>query len=215
MIVQSEAETGSISAPDRKSEILAAAAAAFAARSIAGTSMREIGDAVGLNAGALYHYFRSKNAIVNELVTGYLSDLLTDYRSMNLDDLEPRARLKAIVDVSLATGAARPDATKVYHAEFANLRNLRDYAEARRLADSIQTIWLDAIEAGKDAGSLRKDVPSKVFHRFLRDSVWFSVYWRKADDPYTLDELSEDCLAVFLDGMALRPTDACFSTPDQ
>ncbi|EME14670.1 TetR/AcrR family transcriptional regulator [Rhodococcus triatomae] len=214
MIVQTE-RAGAHGNQDRKSEILGAAATAFAAGSIAGTSMREIGDAVGLNAGALYHYFRSKNAIVNELVTGYLSELLADYRSTNLDDLAPRDRLKAIVDVSLATGAARPDATKVYHAEFANLRNLRDYAEARRLADSIQTIWLEAIDAGKDAGVLRKDVPSKVFHRFLRDSVWFSVYWRKPDDPYTLEELSEDCLAVFLDGMALRPADAHAPDPDR
>lgn len=187
---------------DRKSEILDAAATLFAARGIAGTSMREIGDEVGLNAGALYHYFRSKGAIVTELVTVFLSDLLANYRTMELDRLEPRARLKAIVDVSLATGAARPDATKVYHAEFPNLRAMRDFAEARTIADEIQTIWLDAIEAGKDAGVLRKDVPSKVFHRFLRDSVWFTVYWRKPDDPYTIDELSNDCITVFLDGMA-------------
>jgi len=187
---------------DRKSEILDAAATLFAARGIAGTSMREIGDEVGLNAGALYHYFRSKGAIVTELVTVFLSDLLANYRTMKLDQLEPRARLKAIVDVSLATGAARPDATKVYHAEFPNLRGMRDFAEARTIADEIQTIWLDAIEAGKDAGVLRKDVPSKVFHRFLRDSVWFTVYWRKPADPYTIDELSNDCITVFLDGMA-------------
>ncbi|RVW08135.1 TetR/AcrR family transcriptional regulator [Prescottella agglutinans] len=191
---------------DRKSEILDAAATLFAARGIAGTSMREIGDEVGLNAGALYHYFRSKGAIVNELVTVFLSDLLANYRAMTLEQLEPRARLKAIVDVSLATGAARPDATKVYHAEFPNLRGLRDFTEARTIADEIQTIWLDAIEAGKDSGVLRKDVPSKVFHRFLRDSVWFTVYWRKPDDPYTISELSKDCITVFLDGMA-APTD--------
>ncbi|NKU56483.1 TetR family transcriptional regulator, partial [Rhodococcus hoagii] len=61
---------------DRKSEILDAAATLFAARGIAGTSMREIGDEVGLTAGALYHYFRSKGAIVTELVTVFLSDLL-------------------------------------------------------------------------------------------------------------------------------------------
>lgn len=190
---------------DRKSEILDAAATLFAARGIAGTSMREIGDEVGLNAGALYHYFRSKGAIVNELVTVFLSDLHANYVAKGLDRLEPRARLKAIVDVSLAMGAVRPDATKVYHAEFPNLRKLNDFAEARALADEIQTIWLDAVDAGKQAGVLRADVPSRVFHRFLRDSVWFTVYWRKPDDPYTLDELSADCITVFLDGMAVHP----------
>ncbi|PTR19158.1 TetR family transcriptional regulator [Rhodococcus sp. OK519] len=192
-------------AHDRRSEILDAAAVLFAARGIAGTSMREIGDEVGINAGALYHYFRSKGAIVNELVTAFLSDLLANYRAAGLEQLEPRARVKAIVDVSLAMGAVRPDATKVYHAEFPNLRKLRDFTEANALADEIQTIWLDAIEAGKDAGVLRKDVPSRVFHRFLRDSVWFTVYWRRPDDTYTLGELSEDCISVFLDGMAAHP----------
>lgn len=167
--------------------------------------MREIGDQVGVKPGALYHYFPSKGAIARELITGYLIGLLADYRAMGLEGLEPRSRLKAIVDVSLATGAAHPEATKVYHAEFANLRTLRDYANARELTDEIQRLWLAAIEAGKERGVLRKDIPSKVFHRFLRDAVWFSVYWRKADDPYTLDELSEHCTSLFLDGMAVGP----------
>ncbi|GAA4471920.1 TetR/AcrR family transcriptional regulator [Rhodococcus olei] len=186
----------------RRSAILAAAARLFAARGIDGTSMREIGDEIGINAGALYHHFRSKDAIVNELVTAYLSDLLANYRAMNLELLEPRARLKAIVDVSLTTGAARPNATKIYQSEFANLRDLRDYERARSLADSVQQVWLEAIEAGKDAGVLRRDVPSKVFHRFIRDAVWLTVYWHQPEDPYTLGDLSEDCISVFLDGMA-------------
>lgn len=188
----------------RKAEILSAAAELFATRGIDATSVREIGDKVGLNPGALYHYFPNKAAIANELITGYLTELLADYRAAGLDELAPRARLKAIVDVSLATGAAHPAATKVYHTEFANLRTLRDYTKARELTNTIQRLWLDAIEAGKDAGVLRTDIPSKVFHRFLRDAVWFSVYWRKADDPYPLDELSEHCISLFLDGMALR-----------
>ncbi|WP_280217676.1 TetR/AcrR family transcriptional regulator [Nocardia neocaledoniensis] len=192
------------SADGRKAEILSAAANLFAARGIDATSVREIGERVGLNPGALYHYFPSKSAIARELITGYLTDLLADYEAAGLADLDPRTRLKAIIDVSLATGAAHPDATKVYHSEFANLRTLRDYSTARDLTNRIQQLWLDAIEAGKDTGVLRKDIPSKVFHRFLRDAVWFSVYWRKADDSYPLDELSEHCISLFLDGMAIH-----------
>jgi len=188
----------------RRADILAAAAALFATRGIEATSVREIGERVGLNPGALYHYFPSKSAIARDLITGYLTDLLADYRAAGLDGLEPRARLKAIVDISLATGAARPDETKIYHAEFPNLRRMRDYEHARDVTDEIQSIWLAAIEAGKDDGTLRRDVPTKVFHRFLRDAVWFSVYWRKDDESYPLDELSDHCLAVFLDGMANR-----------
>lgn len=188
---------------DRRSDILNASAKLFAAQGVAGTSMREIGDEVGINAGALYHYFRSKNAIVNELITNYLSDLFAAYEAKNLDQLEPRARLRAIVDVSLETGSARPDETKVYRAEFPNLRDAPDYARARTLADSIQNIWLEAIDDGKVAGVLRKEIPTRVFHLFLRDAVWLTTYWHRPDGPYRIENLADDCISIFLDGMAV------------
>ena len=202
-MVNTQVTSGS-GAERRKSEILSAAAKLFAARGIEATSVREIADCVGLNPGALYYYFPSKSSIAVELITGYLRALLDRYDHEGLEELEPRARLKSIIDVSLATGAASPDATKVYHAEFANLRELRDYKTARDLTNRIQRIWLDAIESGQRTGVLRRDVPAKVFHRFLRDAVWFSVYWRTDADEYPLEELSKDYLAVFLEGMVQR-----------
>ncbi|EGD53412.1 TetR/AcrR family transcriptional regulator [Gordonia neofelifaecis] len=189
----------------RRAEILAVAARLFARKGIEATSVREIADGVGLNPGALYHYFPSKGDIAGTLITGYLTDLLADYRAAGLDDREPRDRLRAIVEVSLRTGASRPDATKVYHAEFPELRTRRDYARAGELTTIIQQIWLDAIESGKDAGILRTDVPTKIFHRFLRDAVWFSVYWRRPDDEFSVAELSELCVSLFLDGMGTKP----------
>lgn len=191
--------------PDqRRGAILSAAAALFAAEGVSGTSMREIGEKVGVNPGAIYHYYTSKRALVSEVITGYLSDLVDDYHERDLDQLGPKARLQAIVEVSLQTGAKRPDETKIYQTEFAYFRGDPAFAAARQLSNDAQTIWLDAIESGKERGVLRSDVPSKVFHRFIRDAVWLTVYWHRADDPYTIDDVARDCLSVFLDGMAVK-----------
>ena len=48
---------------DRHSDILTASAALFAERGYSATSMREIGERVGLLGGSLYHHIRSKEAL--------------------------------------------------------------------------------------------------------------------------------------------------------
>lgn len=48
---------------DRHREILEAAAALFAERGYAATSVRDIGERVGLLGGSLYHYIKSKEAL--------------------------------------------------------------------------------------------------------------------------------------------------------
>jgi AcrR family transcriptional regulator len=48
---------------DRHQDILEVAAALFAERGYAATSVRDIGDRVGLLGGSLYHYIRSKKAL--------------------------------------------------------------------------------------------------------------------------------------------------------
>ncbi|WP_107676471.1 TetR/AcrR family transcriptional regulator [Agrobacterium sp. LAD9] len=48
---------------DRHRDILEAAAALFAERGYAATSVRDIGEQVGLLGGSLYHYIKSKEAL--------------------------------------------------------------------------------------------------------------------------------------------------------
>lgn len=51
----------------RRGEILAVAAQLFACKGYRGTSMRDIGDAAGVQGGSLYHHIRSKDALFVEL----------------------------------------------------------------------------------------------------------------------------------------------------
>ena len=52
------------------SEVLDKAAALFAARGFAATSLQDIADQVGLSRTAIYYYFDSKDAVLHELVRG-------------------------------------------------------------------------------------------------------------------------------------------------
>jgi AcrR family transcriptional regulator len=64
-----------VSITARRAEILDTAAAVFASSGYSGTSLKDIADACGIQAGSLYHHFESKEAIVIELVTRYQAEL--------------------------------------------------------------------------------------------------------------------------------------------
>lgn len=190
----------------RRQEILDAAAELFAGKGVGGTPIRAIADRVGVVPGALYHHFPSKQAMADELVTEYLENLRTRYRSIDARNLDPRSRLRAIVNASLAAAQENPYATAVYQDELSRLRDVAFHARAGDLADEIQQTWLDTIEDGKRQGTFRGDLPADVFRRLIRDMVWLSIKWHRSDDAYPTSRLAEDCVSIFLDGFAVdRP----------
>ncbi len=60
---------------NRRQEILDAAASVIASSGYVGTSLKDIADACGIQAGSLYHHFASKEAIAVELVASYQEEL--------------------------------------------------------------------------------------------------------------------------------------------
>ena len=67
---------------DRRGVILASAAELFARKGVSATTVREIADAVGILSGSLYHHFESKDAIVAEILAGYLRDIQDRYATV-------------------------------------------------------------------------------------------------------------------------------------
>jgi AcrR family transcriptional regulator len=70
------------------SEVLDRAVSLFAERGFAGTSLKDVADAVGLSRPAIYYYFPSKEALLEELLAG-----VTLSAARIFDEIEPRTDL--------------------------------------------------------------------------------------------------------------------------
>lgn len=79
------------------SEVLDRAVGLFAERGFAGTSLKDVADAVGLSRPAIYYYFPSKDALLEELLTG-----VTVSAARILDNVEKRNDLTAIEKIRAA-----------------------------------------------------------------------------------------------------------------
>lgn len=189
---------------DRRGAILASAAELFARKGIDATTVREIADGVGVLSGSLYHHFESKDAIVAEILTGYLHAIQDRYAKVLTSGKSPDKSLRDLVLTSLQVASEQPEATAIYQHELHYLRERGRFGNVLADAADVQRTWLRVIEEGVAAGFFRGDIDPRVFYRLIRDAVWLSVRWHHPDGEYPTSQLAEDITAVFLDGFAAR-----------
>jgi len=190
---------------DRRAIILASAAELFARKGVGATTVREIADAVGILSGSLYHHFESKDAIVAEILTGYLRAIQDRYAAVLASGKSPAESLHDLVLTSLQVAGEQPQATAIYQNDRAWLRERPRFAHVLAGAADIQRTWLLVIEKGVAEGSFRADIAPRVFYRLIRDAVWLSVRWHHPAGEYPASQLADDITAVFLDGFSARP----------
>ncbi|PTR25584.1 TetR family transcriptional regulator [Rhodococcus sp. OK519] len=200
-----------MASPGRREVILIESARLFSDRGIAATTIREIGEAVGLNSGTLYHYFRSKDAIVSEILVSFLADLVDRYRSVVDEPEDARSRLVRIVRASLEVADMHPYATEIYQNEIANLGSLPRYSEIADAVEASHDAWFSVVEDGVRDGEFNSGIDVFEFQRMMRECVFMSVRWHRETLTRDIDSLTEMLTRVFLNGFVPPPSGS--STP--
>lgn len=80
----------------------------FAEETFKGVSLRRLAAALGMQAGSLYHYMDSKQALLFELIEEYEDDLFSALRSSVGTEVEPGAAVMTFAETFLAFGRRYP-----------------------------------------------------------------------------------------------------------
>jgi AcrR family transcriptional regulator len=191
---------------DRRAQILATAREMFARKGIRSTTVREIADAVGVLSGSLYHYFDSKDRMVEEILMGFLDAIRAQYTEVVARNEGAAQSLRDLVFASLEVARDQPDATAIYQNELQYLRETPRFKDVQTAAAEVQEVWLGILERGVADGSFRDDIAPRVFHRLIRDAVWLSGRGHRSDGGYTIGQLADAITSIFLDGFSAHPT---------
>jgi len=185
----------------RREEILAIAAGLFAEQGFATTTVREIADAAGILSGSLYHHFDSKESMVDDLLRGFLDDIVARYRAVASGD-DPVGVLRALVRTGFEAVDAHRSAVAVMLNEYNLLVQYPRFAFLRNAAEETERIWVEVLERGMVRGVFRADVEARMVYRFMRDAIWVSVRWYRPDRRYRPEEIADFYLATLLEGIA-------------
>ena len=198
----SPGSTSGTSETSRRDQLLAIAAELFAERGFKNTTVRDIADAAGILSGSLYHHFDSKEAMVDELLDTFQTDLWRKYDEITASGLSPRGKLEAVVRASF-------DAIDHHHSEVAIFQNdaayLIGFDRFAYLDDRNQrfrALWVGLLEQGVASGELRADLDVELVYRFLRDTVWVAVRWYRPGGELGREAVADQYLSIILEGIA-------------
>jgi TetR/AcrR family transcriptional regulator len=196
---------------DRTRErVIGAAVTTFARQGLAGTSVRDIARQARIRVSTLYHYFRSKDALyqeVQERVHGQVREIVVSALGQGHDLRETsRAAIGALFDLFLANRALMQLGYRTALESPARL------GSERRLAER----WLGLLEGvlkpaeargeikGVDPVLLMVTIDALVHWHIVNEGLYRQLLGRGLDDPELAARVREHVIAVALRTLGLE-----------
>jgi AcrR family transcriptional regulator len=187
--------------PTRRDELLQLAATMFAERGLRATTVRDIADSAGILSGSLYHHFKSKEQMVEEVLRDFLDWLFTRYEQVVASTTDPLERVKGLFMVSFEAIEHRHAQVVIYQDEAKRLNPLPQFGFLNERNREQRLMWIDVLKQGIGDGSFRPDLDVDLVYRFIRDTTWVSVRWYQPGGPLTAEQVGNQYLAIVLGGI--------------
>ena len=155
---------------DRRRQILDAAVRVFARQGFHACRVSDIADEAGVAYGLVYHYFRSKDEVMNELFSERWALLLAAIEEVDRTDASGREKLDAAAGFIIDSYRHDPELMKVIIVEVtraANSFGQTHLPEINKAYEAIEKIITDA----QKAGTFRSDVDPRLASMFFYGGI--------------------------------------------
>ena len=178
--------------PTRREQILTAAAELFARRGFHGVGIDDIGAAVGISGPALYRHFRSKDAMLGEMLRAISEYLLAGGQRKMAEADGPADALPELIAFHIDFALTNSALITVQERDLANLAE-PDRHQVRTLQRQYVEVWVHAIRASEPSSS--EPQARAAAH---------AVFGLLNSTPHSAAaELDRDAMATLLNRMAL------------
>ncbi|WP_141577454.1 TetR/AcrR family transcriptional regulator [Actinomadura sp. WMMA1423] len=191
-------------ASERRAHLVRLAAELFAEKGFQATTVRNIADEAGILSGSLYHHFDSKESIVDEILSGFFTEVMAAYQAVIDENLNPRDTIAGLVRVAFGTLEPHRAAITVMQNDWNYLRGMDRFAYLTKSEAEIEKMWVTTLGAGQAEGLFRPDLDPKLTYRMIRDTVWVAVRWFRPGGRLNAQGLAEHYLKVMFDGINLH-----------
>jgi TetR/AcrR family transcriptional regulator, fatty acid metabolism regulator protein len=140
---------------DRRRELLHAAVRVFARKGFHASRVGDIAEEAGVAHGLLYHYFRSKEEVLETIFRRTWKNLDEEMRRIEAADIPMRERLRRIARIYLGSWLVAPELIRVL------VREVARSPDVGTRVDEIRDVFVTLrriIEAGKERSEVRLEV---------------------------------------------------------
>jgi TetR/AcrR family fatty acid metabolism transcriptional regulator len=199
-------------APDKRRMILDAAVRVFARQGFHHCRVSDVADEAGVAYGLVYHYFNSKEEILNTLFLERWQIMLDAIGEIDARAMPSRDKLRAVAGFIIDSYQHDPDLMKVIIVEVtraANSFGAVHLEEIRKAYEGIAAI----VEAARAEGSFKSGIPSEfaamVFYGAIEQLLtgWIFELLPRTEEEYegAKDLVVEAICGGLENGVAARP----------
>jgi AcrR family transcriptional regulator len=161
--------------------------------------MQDLGEALGMNRGSLYHYIRGKDELLWAILNRALDLLERRVLPVLEADAPPARRLAGAIREHLQVAADHADELSLIQIELRALTPERRHEIIDR-RNAYENRWRAVIEAGIGDGSLRPFDVRLAGIGILSACNWFTQ-WYRADGPMSVEDIADAFAELFLGGL--------------
>ena len=179
---------------ERRRQILQAAVRTFADKGYHAARVSDIAKEAGVAYGLVYHYYESKETLLEAIFRETWGAMLETVRSVEQLDEPARERVRKVSEIVLRTWKRDPDLVRVLVREVTRSAQVQDETEEIELAhQALQRI----VEHGQESGEFRADLDAR-----LTATIWYGALeeiltgWAFGQLPDQDDDVARAELAV-------------------
>jgi TetR/AcrR family fatty acid metabolism transcriptional regulator len=196
---------------DRRRQILEAAVRVFARQGFHACRVSDIADEAGVAYGLVYHYFKSKDQVLNELFVERWSLLLAAIDEVDGQQISPREKLDSVARFIIESYRHDPELMQVIIVEVtraANSFGRTHLPEINRAYQSIAKIISDAQEQGVFRTDVDADFASMWFYGAIEQLLSGWVFELIPSDEASFERAREMVVETICGGLEVRPAQA-------
>jgi AcrR family transcriptional regulator len=193
------------SAPvDKRRVILDAAVRVFARQGFHTCRVSDIADEAGVAYGLVYHYFQSKDEVLDTLFLERWDVLLEAIREVDASDAPARAKLRAIAGFIIDSYRHDPDLMKVIIVEVTRAANSFGAAHLGKITEAyaqIRGIVEQAQRDGEFSGDVTAEFAAMAFYGAIEQVLtgWIFGLLEESDESY--ERAKDYVVGTIVDGL--------------
>ena len=201
------ATSGQQQATDKRRVILDAAVKVFAREGFHGCRVADIADEAGVAYGLVYHYFRSKDEILDTLFLERWDLMLEEIARVDAEPAPPREKLAAVAGFIIDSYRHDPDLMKVIIVDVTRAANSFGRNHLEKIREAYELIG-GIVESAQQRGELRSDITptfaAMAFYGAVEQvlSGWIFDILPEAAEDY--DQAKEFIVSTICDGLEPR-----------
>jgi TetR/AcrR family fatty acid metabolism transcriptional regulator len=191
---------------DKRRLLLDAAVRVFARKGYHDCRVGDIAKEAGVAYGLLYHYFRSKEEVLDTVFRETWGQMLGAIGEVEQSSDSARVQVRKVVAIVLRSWQLDPDLIRVLVREITRSPHIgREVEEIEQAFAALERI----IRRGQDEGEFRSDLDarlaSQVLYGALEQILTVWVFERPPESEDEVTTAERTVTALFCDGLALEP----------